>query len=94
MFTKSIQSFTNLDSALAVEICRTDSEADEHNIRIIRRLIDYMCCEQLAIERSVHTILASNSLERVGDLATNISESVVFIDQGEDIRHDPNFDPR
>ncbi|ACV67767.1 phosphate signaling complex protein PhoU [Desulfohalobium retbaense] len=94
MFKQSIQAFTNLDTNQAVEVCKMDREADEQNIKIIKKLIDYMCCEQIVIERSVHTILASNSLERVGDLATNISETVVFIDEGEDIRHDCQLDPR
>lgn len=94
MFKQSIQAFTNLDTAQAVEVCTMDREADDHNIRIIKKLIDYMCCEQIVIERSVHTILASNSLERVGDLATNIAETVVFIDEGQDIRHDCQWNPQ
>ena len=42
-----------------------------------------------AIERAVHLQSVSRHLERIGDLATNIAEDVVYMVEGELIRHGP-----
>ena len=39
------------------------------------------------IERAGHYLSASRDLERIADLATNIAEDVVFMVEGEVIRH-------
>lgn len=54
--------------------------------------IDYMGTDNRIIERPVHTIIVSNSLERVGDLSTNIAEEVFFIIQGINVKHSTWFD--
>ena len=38
----------------------------------------------------LHLILITRSLERVGDLATNIGEDAVFLDSAKDLRHETN----
>lgn len=38
----------------------------------------------------LHLILVTRSLERVGDLATNIGEDAVFLDVARDLRHESN----
>ena len=40
----------------------------------------------------LHLILIVRSLERVGDLATNIGEDAVFLDSAKDLRHETNRD--
>jgi phosphate transport system protein len=40
----------------------------------------------------LHLILVTRSLERVGDLATNIGEDAVFLDVARDLRHETNRD--
>ncbi len=41
-------------------------------------------------EDYLHLILVTRSLERVGDLATNIGEDAVFVDVARDLRHETN----
>ena len=41
------------------------------------------------ITRCLNLMTISKSLERIGDHATNIAEEVVYLHEGEDIRHDP-----
>ena len=40
-----------------------------------------------AIERSVHAILLARSMERIGDLATNVAENAIFITRGVNFKH-------
>ncbi|HMB31146.1 MAG TPA: phosphate signaling complex protein PhoU [Desulfohalobiaceae bacterium] len=92
MFRNVITAFSIRDYDLALWVCQEDTKADELNIQIIRQLIDYMANESIVIERSVHTIITANSLERVGDLATNIGEEVIFIAKGINVKHCHSFD--
>jgi phosphate transport system protein len=46
-----------------------------------------MIAESRMIERAVQISFVSHALKRVCDRATNIAESVVFIDKGVSIKH-------
>ncbi len=94
MYRNVISSFSSLDCEQAAQVCGQDNTADELNIKIIRRLIDYMSTESMIVERAVHTIIVANSLERVGDLSTNIAENVYFIVQGINVKHSDRFDAK
>lgn len=88
MISRSVKSFADEDAALASKVCSMDNEADSLNIRILKGLISNMVSETRLVERGVHLIMASNHLERIADQATNIAESVIFIAQGENVKHD------
>lgn len=87
MLRAAIKAFKDDDTELSERVCDMDSKANQLDLAIIKKLINYMLDESPAIERSVHTILASRCMERVGDLSTNIAESVIFIIKGVDIKH-------
>ncbi len=87
MYSAAVSAFIRLDAGKAEEVCRMDDRADEFNVQALKALIDYMTRESPAVERSVRTIIASRSLERVADLATNIAESVIFIAKGINVKH-------
>ncbi len=87
MLKSSIKAYKDDDAELAQVVCDMDTRANELDLSVIKKLIDYMLKETPAIERSVHTILTSRSMERAGDLATNISECVIFIIKGVDVKH-------
>jgi len=46
-----------------------------------------MSSDPSTIERSIHLISIARNLERVADLATNITEDVVYTVKGEIIKH-------
>jgi phosphate transport system protein len=46
-----------------------------------------MCSDCDNIERSVQTLSVSRHLERIADLATNIAEDVIYMVDGELVRH-------
>ena len=39
------------------------------------------------VERLIHTLSVSRHLERIGDLATNVAEDVIYTVEGEIVRH-------
>jgi phosphate uptake regulator len=45
-------------------------------------------------EDYLHLILVVRSLERVGDLATNIGEDAVFLEAAKDLRHETDRELR
>ena len=87
MLRSAITAFKDDDAEIAQRVCDMDNRADELDVAVLKDLIDFMLKETPAIERSVHTILTARSMERIGDLATNIAESVIFIVRGVDIKH-------
>ncbi|NDV28417.1 phosphate signaling complex protein PhoU [Desulfovibrio sp. JC010] len=87
MVAKAVKAFADEDHVLAAEVCGMDNEADSLNVRILKGLIENMVSETRIVERGVHLIMAAANLERVADQATNIAESVIFISQGVNIKH-------
>lgn len=77
------------DTGLAEQVIKRDDDLDDLNRRLLEEMISQMNREQRIVRRAVELILASRHLERVGDEATNIAETVVFMVRGEIIRHNP-----
>ncbi|HDQ39605.1 MAG TPA: phosphate signaling complex protein PhoU [Desulfonatronum sp.] len=86
MFSGAVTAFLNENADLALEIREMDDTADTQNIKVAKAVIDYMINEAPAIERGVHTIFISRSLERIADLSSNIADSVIFIAKGANIK--------
>lgn len=87
MVSDSLDALVNLDPVLAREVCRRDQEVDQYNVQMFRRLEAMMKERPDTIERAVQTISVSRHLERIGDHATNIAEDIVYMVEGEIIRH-------
>lgn len=87
MLKESVLSFINGDTKLAREICKRDDIVDALNEQIIRELLTYMLQDSSTIERSLHLIRISRSLERIADMSTNFCEDVIFIEEGKIIKH-------
>ncbi|MBN1274171.1 MAG: phosphate signaling complex protein PhoU [Candidatus Aminicenantes bacterium] len=87
MVKDSIDSFTNEDPILAKDVCKRDQTIDDLKDQVMRELITYMMSDVSSIERAFQLIRIANSLERIGDLATNICEDVIYIVEGKTIKH-------
>jgi phosphate transport system protein len=87
MLKDSIQSFINRDTQLAKSVCAQDDKVDNLNYQIFRELLTYMLQNHATIERAVDLILVGRNLERIADLATNISEDVIYMVNGRTIKH-------
>jgi phosphate transport system protein len=89
MVRESLDAFVNLDSRLARRVCRLDDEVDRYNSEIIQEIIEAMRKSPELVEAGISLFSATRHLERIADHATNIAEDVVYLVEGEIIRHHP-----
>ncbi len=87
MLHDSLNAFTKGDAALARAVCVRDEVVDSLKDQINRELITYMTSDATTIDRALKLMLISLNLERIADLATNISEDVIYAVKGEVIKH-------
>ena len=74
---------SEVDRALAV--WHTDDEVDEHYNALFRELLTYMMGDPRTIGACTHLLFMAKNLERIGDHATNIAETVHYEITGDDI---------
>ena len=89
MVRQSLEAFVNLDARLARQVCRLDDEVDRYNAEIIQELIGAMRASPEVIEPTLSLFSAARHLERIADHATNIAEDVIYLIEGEIVRHRP-----
>lgn len=87
MVGQSLDALVRHDANRAREVCLRDAEVDGLNRRMFVLLQELMQQEPRTVTRAVSTLSVSRNLERIADLATNIAEDVVFLVDGEVIRH-------
>ncbi|MBV8210123.1 MAG: phosphate signaling complex protein PhoU [Burkholderiaceae bacterium] len=87
MLHGALDAFARLDVVAAAEIIREDAGVDEHFRLILRQLITFMMEDPRTITGSLDTVWVAKAIERVGDHSKNIAGDVIFIVQGEDVRH-------
>jgi phosphate transport system protein len=89
MVRQSLDAFVNLDTRLARVVCRLDDEVDRYNSAIIDELVRLMQESPAMVEPGMSFFSATRHLERIADHATNIAEDVVYLVEGEIVRHRP-----
>jgi phosphate transport system protein len=89
MVRQSLDAFVNLDPRLARRVIRLDDEVDRYNEEIINEVVETMKNSPELIEPGLSLFSATRHLERVADHATNIAEDVVYLVEGEIVRHRP-----
>jgi phosphate transport system protein len=83
----TLNAFVDSDVDAAREICLRDDEVDDINREIIGELIALMKEQPAMVEPAMHCFSATRHLERIADHATNIAEDVIYLVQGEIVRH-------
>jgi len=69
------------------QVCLADADIDALDHTIIQDLLQEMCGAPEAIVPCQSQVNIVRNLERVGDHATNIAEQVIYMVEGESIRH-------
>ena len=87
MLCKSLDAFARLDITTAVQVVRQDEQVDEQFRTIIRYLITFMREDPRTISTALEILFIAKAIERIGDHAKNMSEYVVYMVKGRDVRH-------
>jgi phosphate transport system protein len=91
MLREALETFVHRDAARARAIIPRDKAVDSLNKQAQRILASHMVEQPATISRCLSLMTIAKSLERIGDHATNIAEEVVYLHEGEDIRHNPKI---
>jgi phosphate transport system protein len=87
MLRRALDGLARLEAQVMPDVVRLDDEVDEQFKAILRQLLTYMIEDPRTISRSIDVIFVAKSLERIGDHAKNISEYVIYVTKGKDVRH-------
>lgn len=87
MLRKSLDAFARLDVAMAAQVVRMDDQVDEEFRAIMRYLITFMMEDPRTISTSLEILFIAKAIERIGDHAKNMSEYVIYMVKGRDVRH-------
>ena len=87
MLRKSLDAFARLDLAHAAQVVRQDELVDAEFRTIMRYLIIFMMEDPRTISTALEILFIAKAIERIGDHAKNMSEYVVYMVKGKDVRH-------
>jgi phosphate transport system protein len=87
MVGRSLDSFVNLDTTLAREVIRHDAVVDEMHRVIVEELVRKMKQEPTSVESALSCFSVSKHLERIADHAVKIAEDVIYLVDGDIVRH-------
>ena len=77
-----LDAFARRDVGKAVQVWRSDEEIDAVNNSLFRELLTYMMEDPRNISVCIHLLFCAKNIERMGDHATNIAETIYYIVEG------------
>lgn len=87
MVRDSLDAFVRRDAELARKVIDRDDYVDQLTERSFRELLTYMAETPENVSRAIRLTFIGKYFERIGDSATNICEMVVYLVEGEVIKH-------
>jgi phosphate transport system protein len=89
MLRHSLNAVVQLDTDLARQVLRDDEDVDTRHAKIFSmvelKMIELVQPDE--IKAQIQILSVSRCLERIADLATNIAEDVIFMVDGDVVRH-------
>lgn len=87
MLKKSIDALVNLSVELAKDVCASDDAIDAMNRQMYLKVQEAIRNHPEQMESLIHLLSVSRHLERIADHTTNIAEDVIYMIEGEIVRH-------
>src|ERR1700678_2298563 len=82
-----LDAYSDRDAAGAQQVWRQDDEIDEIYNSMFRELLTYMMEDPRTISLCTHLLFVAKNIERSGDHATNIAETVYHMVTGRHLQH-------
>ena len=87
MLKRSLDAVVNMDLDMAVKVCLSDDEVDNFQNEAYDVIKQAIKENPDRVAYLINLLLISRHLERIADHATNIAEEVVYMIEGEIVRH-------
>ncbi len=87
MLRKSLDDFARMDSLSAADVLQADDLVDAEYRSITRQLITFMMEDPRTISLSLEIMNMAKAIERVADHARAVSENIIYIAAGLNVRH-------
>ena len=87
MIKTALNSFARLVFTDTIDILEIYKQVDDDYRSTMRELLTFMLEDPRTISMSLESMFIAKSLERIGDHAVNISQSVIYTVKGKDVRH-------
>ena len=87
MLQRSIDALVNQDTKMAYAVIAADDEVDAINREMYDQVKDGIRRDPDHLEALIHLLSVSRHLERIGDHASNIAEDVIYLTEGDIVRH-------
>jgi len=87
MLKMSLDALVNMDVDLALKVVTMDDEVDAIKTLAYDRIKEAIKAQPERVGYLINLLLISRHLERLADHATNIAEEVIYLIEGEIVRH-------
>lgn len=87
MLQLALTAFVDIDADATAEIFsfeKTINKLHKQNTKIIQKTLTENPQDSEAL---IHQLVISRNMERIGDLATNLAEEIIYVARGEIVRH-------
>ncbi len=87
MLRKSLDALVSMEPELSLEVLKSDDEIDAIHRQMYEQIKAEIALRPDKVDYYIQLLAVSRNLERVADHATNISEDVIYLAEGQIIRH-------
>lgn len=94
MLRKSLDALVNMDSALACEVFKEDDAVDDIHSAAFEKSKEIITNDPASVDAVINWLSISRHIERIADHATNIAEDVIYMVEGEIVRHGRDISDR